>query len=153
MISDKGGQFRSDCYTDWCEERRIKPRFGAVGKHGSIAVIERLIGSMKREVSRRILVPSNMDEMRNELGAYFTWYDEFRPHQALSGMTPNEVYFDRYPANRWPRYEPRPHWPAKTPSAKPDVPLSGKPGAQLEAVVYSFSGRQHLPVITLKKVA
>lgn len=157
MISDKGGQFWCDThknyYADWCRDRHIMPRFGAVGKHGSISIIERLIGSMKREGSRRILVPSKLEEMRKELGAYFTWYNEFRPHQGLSGMTPNEVYFGRSPANHSPRYEPRPDWPVQSPSAKPDVPIKDKPGAQLESVVYSFSGKRHLPIIALRKVA
>jgi transposase InsO family protein len=46
LISDKGSQFWCDSYKRWCQRRRIKPRFGAVRKHGSIAVVERFIRSL-----------------------------------------------------------------------------------------------------------
>lgn len=36
LISDKGGQFWCDGFKAWCRRRNIKPRFGAVGKHGSM---------------------------------------------------------------------------------------------------------------------
>src|SRR5262249_1291107 len=42
IVSDKGVQFRA-AYRAWCDAHRIRPRFGAVGQHGSIAVIERFI--------------------------------------------------------------------------------------------------------------
>ena len=41
-MTDKGPQFRA-AYRSWCNRNEVKPRFGAVGKHGSIAVIERFI--------------------------------------------------------------------------------------------------------------
>jgi hypothetical protein len=36
------------------------------------------------------------------------WYNQHRPHSTLGGKTPDEVYFQRFPANRRPRIEPRP---------------------------------------------
>ena len=48
LLSDKGGQFWCDGFKAWCRRRDIRPRFGAVGKHGSIAVVERLILTMKQ---------------------------------------------------------------------------------------------------------
>jgi len=30
--------------------------------------------------------------MRYELGFYFTWHHEFRPHQGIKGITPVELY-------------------------------------------------------------
>ena len=40
LISDKGPQFwPCHGFKDWCDRRGIKPRFGAVGKHGSIALV------------------------------------------------------------------------------------------------------------------
>src|SRR5262249_15223573 len=42
LISDKGRQFfPSKGYRRWCQRHDIRPRFGAVGQHGSIAVVER----------------------------------------------------------------------------------------------------------------
>ncbi len=39
IICDKGSQFWCDGFTAWCRRRSIKPRFGAVHRHGSIAVV------------------------------------------------------------------------------------------------------------------
>jgi transposase InsO family protein len=41
IICDKGPQFWCAGFKGWCKHRKIKPRFGAIGQHGSIAVIER----------------------------------------------------------------------------------------------------------------
>ena len=60
MITDQGGEFICPHYTTWCRWRRIRPRFGAVGKHGSIAIVERSIRSMKGECTRQVLVPFGM---------------------------------------------------------------------------------------------
>jgi transposase InsO family protein len=49
IIADKGDQFWCSHFKRWCRGRHIKPRFGAVGKHGSRAVIERFIRSLKDE--------------------------------------------------------------------------------------------------------
>ena len=43
LVTDKRSQFWNDRFKAWCKRRNIKPRFGAVGRHGSIALIERLI--------------------------------------------------------------------------------------------------------------
>ena len=91
IITDKGRQFIGKTFKSWCRRCHVRPRYGAVGKHASVAVIERFIRSMKAECTRCILVPFRLDAMREELALYVTWYDENRPHQALDGMTPNEV--------------------------------------------------------------
>src|SRR3989339_1511236 len=97
IISDKGVQFFCDDYKDWCRVNNVKPRFGAVGKHGSIAITERFIKSLKYECTKIISVPMNFDEMRHELALYFTWYNEFRPHEYLGARTPQEVYSNSPP--------------------------------------------------------
>src|SRR6516162_8121853 len=44
LISDKGSQFFPTAgYKKWCRHRGIRPRFGALGKHGSRAILERAI--------------------------------------------------------------------------------------------------------------
>ena len=40
VITDQGPQFRSATWKGFCREHEIRPRFGAVGKHGGIAVVE-----------------------------------------------------------------------------------------------------------------
>ncbi len=80
---------RSQCFEKNSES--IKPRFGAIGEHGSIAVVERFILSLKNECTRRILVPLRIDDFREELFSYCRWYNAIRPHQSLCGRTPSEV--------------------------------------------------------------
>ncbi|HBT75363.1 MAG TPA: hypothetical protein DEB39_00215 [Planctomycetaceae bacterium] len=63
LISDQGVQFVADEFKSWCKANNIKQRFGAIGKHGSIAVVERLHLSMKNECTRRILVPISRKDM------------------------------------------------------------------------------------------
>jgi transposase InsO family protein len=154
LISDKGSQFwPCGGYRKWCKRRRIKPRFGAVGKHGSIAVIERFIKTLKDEATRRLLVPLHRETFRRELLLFKDWYNEHRPHMTLEGKTPNEVYFARRPANRRPRIEPRSDWPRGAPCAKPQTLVAGKPGDRFTLQVDFHEGRKHLPIVTLKRAA
>jgi len=57
LISDQEAQFVSDEMHEWCRPKGITQRFGAIGEHGSIAVLERLIQTMKVECTRLILIP------------------------------------------------------------------------------------------------
>jgi transposase InsO family protein len=54
LITDHGKQFAADTIKRWCRRRGIGQRFGAVGKYGSLAVIERLIRTIKDECTRRL---------------------------------------------------------------------------------------------------
>ena len=154
LISDKGSQiWPCDGYRNWCQRHGITPRFGALGKHGSIAVIERFIKTLKDEATRRILVPLQRGTFRRELLLFRDWYNEYRPRLTLQGKTPNEVYFTRRPANHQPRIEPRSDWPHGSPCAKPQTLVAGKPGDQFTLHVDFHEGRRHLPVVTLKRAA
>jgi hypothetical protein len=151
-VTDQGPQF-GEAFRRWCAHRGVRPRFGAIGKHGSIAVIERFIGSLKREGLRRILLPFDLAAMRLETASYVNWYNEHRPHQALQGATPIEVYSTQRPANRKARLEPRARYPSSGPCAAPQAPVSGKPGCKLKLVVRHVDGQKHLPIVTLRKAA
>ncbi len=154
IISDKGSQFWPNAgFKLWCKRRNIKPRFGAIGKHGSIAVIERLIGTIKREGLAGITIPYGREEMRQLIRSLVGWYNEHRPHTSLKGATPNEIYFKRYPANRKPRIEPRAKWPRGSPCARPHALVAGKPGARFDVEVEHVDGRPQLPIIRLRRAA
>ncbi len=153
IITDKGKQFFCRAFKRWCRRRKIRPRYGAVGKHGSIAIVERFIRSMKSEGTRRIYVPLRRDAMRRELGIYMTWYNEHRPHQSLDGCTPMEVYESAKPANKAARLEPRARWPRRRLCAAPAARVRGKCGVKFALVVGGAEGRRHLPVVELKLVA
>jgi hypothetical protein len=146
------GQFFSDEMNDWCLPRGITQRFGAVGQHGSIAVLERLIQTMKVECTRLILVPFQRDAMARELELFFDWYNDHRPHTTLEVRTPNEVYHDLPPACEQPRFEPRPRWPRISPCASPQAPMKSTRGA-VHIRIDFLHGRKHLPIITLKLAA
>ena len=90
-------------FKDWCDRQGITPRFGAVGQHGSIALIERFILTLKNECMRIILVPLRTDAFHQELMCFTYWYNQSRPHSSLNGRTPHEVYHDVLPACERPR--------------------------------------------------
>lgn len=115
LICDEDSIFWCESFKRWCRRKQIGPRYGAVGQHGSIAVIERFIRTMKDEGTRRILVPQRRMDFRRKLTYFFAWHNACRPHAALEGRTPNERYFRLRPANRRPRLEPRARWPRSSP--------------------------------------
>ena len=98
IVCDKGTQFWCDGFKDWCRRKGIRPRFGAVGQHGSIAVVERFIRTMKDRCTRVIPVPLRREAFRWELRLFFDWFNEYWAHSTLGGRTPNEVYQQRFPA-------------------------------------------------------
>ena len=135
LICDKGKQFWCKGFKDWCRRKGIRPWFGAVGQHGSIAVVERFIQTVKIECTRRLLVSLRSKTFRQELSWFTVWYNQHRPHTTLGGRTPDEVYFHQRPANRSPRFEPRALWPRPAPCALPQVLVKGQPGVVHPALV------------------
>ncbi|OQB85564.1 MAG: Integrase core domain protein [Planctomycetes bacterium ADurb.Bin126] len=149
IVCDKGSQFWCEGFKAWCKRRGIRPRFGAIGRYGSIAVLERFVRTLKEECTRRILVPLRRDDLRRELVFYFEWYNEYRPHEYIGGETPNEVYYGRRAASMATRVEPRAAWPAAAPCAAPRVPIRGAPGQRMRLVFEYHAGRKHLPIVKL----
>ena len=64
LITDRGIQFTATGFGRWCRRRKIQQRFGAVGKYGSVAVIERLIRTLKTECTRRLVLRSDAPPSR-----------------------------------------------------------------------------------------
>src|SRR5690606_18550908 len=140
LITDRGVQFQSD-YRAWCDRMGIKPRWGALGSHKSIAIIERFWRSMKAECCRQILIPLNQREFQAELDCYVAWFRLHRPHRALHGITPEERRAEK--ATPVLRLEPRAR-----------LPIRGDPElvrrvSSVELRVTRFAGKDHLPVIDL----
>ncbi|MBN2193852.1 MAG: transposase, partial [Polyangiaceae bacterium] len=147
MISDQGTQFREE-YRAWCKERGVRPRFGAVGRHGSIALVERFIRTLKSEGLRRLIaIPLAAAAMAEELAVFVEWYNEHRPHRGLGGATPNELHYGRPRARDAPRFEVRGKHPTH------DVELRAEAGTVVELDVERHRGRAHLPVIKLRPAA
>jgi hypothetical protein len=147
LITDQGTQFWDQAFGRWCRRRGIQQRFGAVGKYGSIAVIERLMRTIKNECTRQLLIPYRREPFRRELTLYSTWYNHERPSEALEGRTPYEIYYDLDAACFTPRFEPRRRWPRGSPCAAPQARIRGRRGFRLKLGVSYLAGRKHLPII------
>ncbi len=153
LICDKGTQFWAGGFKKWAKRTGVKLRFGAIDKHGSIAVVKRFIRTLKDECTRKITVPQRREEMRKEFTLYIEWYNKHRPHEFIDGRTPNETYYKHPAANAAPRIEPRSNYPPDSPCATPLTSVEGKLGQKIELVIEYHAGRKHLPIITLKRVA
>ena len=153
-VTDQGSQFQGE-YRNWCARRGVKPRFGAIGKHGSIAVTERFFLTLKTELLRRILVPLRLETMCSEIGRYVRWYNEARPHRSLGGATPCEIFDGAKPANRLARVEPRARYPIESRCAAPAARVRGRRAVKLELVAGGFDGGDAalVPVIALRNAA
>jgi putative transposase len=154
LVTDSGVQFTADGFESWCQRHGIRHRRGAVGQTGSIALVERFIRTLKNGCTRALsVVPFSQRAFRRELSLFFQWYNDARPHMSLMGATPDEIYFKRPPANRSPRYDPRPNWPRGSPCAAPQTLVKGHPGAVLQIKIGFVAGRRHLPTVALKRAA
>ncbi len=147
MVTDQGSQFR-DAYRGWCDAHGITPRYGAVGRYGSIALIERFWATLKGEGLRRIVLPLRYDAMCREVELFVQWYNVHRPHSSLGGATPDEVFFHRPAARDGPRFECRAKWPLRE-----GVSLRADQGAAVQLAVTFLEGRRHLPVVELSRAA
>jgi putative transposase len=154
LITDHGVQFTAEEFGIWCRHRGIQQRFGAIGKYGSLAVIERFIRSLKNECTRLLpIVPLARAAFGREIDEYVSWFNAERPHSRFGARTPDEIYFGSFPACRRPRFEPRVLWPRRSPCAHPHALVRGRPGAVVELCVEYRGARKHLPVVNLKRVA
>ena len=123
------------------------------GVYGSISVVERLIRTVKNECTRRLLVSYDRAAFHRELSLYVAWFNTDRPHDALEGATPEEMYEDVQPACREPRFEPRKRWPRGSPCARPPADVRGRRGGPLKLNVSFVANRRHLPIVEIRRAA
>ena len=147
LVTDRGVQFQSE-YLAWCERRRVRPRFGAVGKKGSIALVERFIRSLKDECLRRIPVSLESAALRREIDAYVGWYNAFRPHSSLGGAAPADRLARRRGFGI--AIETRPRYPLRRRGKRR---RRRRLRGTLRLVIEHHRGRPHLPVVTLREAA
>lgn len=89
--TDQGSQFTSREYTGRLEDAGVAVSRDGRGRALDNVFVERLWRSVKYE-DIYIKDYERVPELESGLAAYFRFYDEERPHQALGYRTPGEVY-------------------------------------------------------------
>ncbi len=97
IISDQAGVFTGNVFAELLDSWNVKPRFGAVGKHGSISVTERVIKTLKYEWLKRVPIIKGFDHLAMLCEEFECWYNSWRPHMTLDGIRPDDVYYDKKP--------------------------------------------------------
>jgi Integrase core domain len=86
-------------FRSFLKARGIRQRFGAIGRTGSIAIVERFWRTLKDALSLRSRKPMTKADLERRLKAGLLHYAYLRPHQSLTRATPAEVYFGIRPAH------------------------------------------------------
>ena len=89
--TDQGSQFTSQEFTQVLQDRGVKISMDGKGRYGDNIFVERLWRTVKYE-EVYLKAYAGAGEARRELGAYFRFYNDQRPHQALGYRTPGEVF-------------------------------------------------------------
>jgi transposase InsO family protein len=97
IISDQGSVFIGDVFAELMTTYEILHRFGAIGKHGSIAVTERVNKTLKYEWLKRVAIIKGIDHLTELCNEFELWYNRWRPHMTLDGFRPDDVYFNNKP--------------------------------------------------------
>ena len=92
IIGDQEGIFTGEAFATLLRDWDVKHRFGAVGKHGSIAVAERVIRTLKYEWLRRVAVIKGLDHLGQLLADFACYYNRWRPHTTLNGAVPALIH-------------------------------------------------------------
>jgi putative transposase len=97
IISDQAHVFTGVVFAELLGKYNIKPRLGAIGKHGSIAVTERINKTLKYEWLKRVAFIKGIDHLTELCNEFELWYNIWRPHMTLDGFRPDDVYYDKKP--------------------------------------------------------
>jgi putative transposase len=97
LVSDKDRALRNRLVNALLRCHGVRRRYGAVGRKGSIAVIERFWRSAKHEYLNGLFLYRPKGAIERLVRRYAHWFNEERPHQGLRNRTPDEVYRGRPP--------------------------------------------------------
>ncbi len=97
IISDQAHVFTGEVFTELLRAYHIKSRLGAIGKHGSIAVTERVNKTLKYEWLKRVAIIKGIDHLACLCNEFERWYNSWRPHMTLNGFRPDDVYYNNKP--------------------------------------------------------
>ena len=87
--ADRGSQYTSNDYLDWCTAREMKPSVGRTGVCWDNSVAESFWASLKREciLGRTFATRA---EARQAIFRWINWYNTKRLHTTLGGIPPAE---------------------------------------------------------------
>ena len=97
--TDQGSQFTSLEFTQVLQEHGVKISMDGKGRYSDNIFVERLWRTLRyQEVYLKAYVQRHRG--RRDVGAYFRFYNDQRPHQALGYRTPAEVFHGAMNATR-----------------------------------------------------
>jgi len=99
IITDQEGVFISSVFAELLRQWNVKQRFGAVGRHGSIAVTERAILTLKQEWLRRVRGIRGLNHLSQVLDDFSEYYNHWRGHSTIGGAIPSVIHR----GDRWQR--------------------------------------------------
>jgi transposase InsO family protein len=87
--ADRGSQYTSNHYLDFCHDRQIRPSVGQTGVCWDNAVAESFWASLKRECIQGRVFKTRADA-RRAIFKWITWYNTSRLHSTLNDVAPLE---------------------------------------------------------------
>jgi putative transposase len=92
--SDQGSQFTSTAFTAVLHREKIAISMDGKGCWRDNVFVERLWRSVKYE-EVYLHAYASVPEARAGIGRYICFYNAVRPHSALGGRTPDQIYFEQ----------------------------------------------------------
>jgi len=92
LITDREGIFTGAAFRALLDDWGVKLRHGAVGRHGSIAVTERVIRTFKYEWLARVPLLRGFRHLTRLCEDFVEWYNAWRPHTRHDGFTPDQAF-------------------------------------------------------------
>ena len=92
IITDQEAVFTSGAFAELVDRWQVTQRFGAVGQHGSIAVTERVIRTLKYEWLHCLPIIRGADHLSRLLDDFALYYNHYRGHMACGGALPAALY-------------------------------------------------------------
>ena len=100
LITDQEGVFVSDAFRGLLGRWDVRQRFEAVGQHGSVAVTERVILTLKYEWLRRVPVIRSFGHLTGLLRDFEVYHSDCRGHMTLGGARPAVIHRGESPLRR-----------------------------------------------------
>ncbi len=96
LHSDQGAQYTSYIFRSFLRKHHVKPSYSKPGVPFDNAVAESFFASIKKEFKRSYYTTE--EELRTAVQNYLEYFNDYRPHQCLGFITPNQAeseYFEK----------------------------------------------------------